>query len=319
MIKVSVIVPVYNVEDYLERCLESLVHQTLKDIEIIAIDDGSTDRSSEILAKYKKYIKIITQKNSGVATARNSGLKVAKGEYIAFVDSDDWVSPTMYEDLYNKAKSSDYDVAICKFQYADEFKSWPGVKDINHDVLNLKDKKRYMISMYPVLWNKIYKKEKINNVRFKDGVWAEDVEFLYRALSKIDTIGFIDTFEYYYFQREKSESRLFDKRVYHYIDNFNGIIQYYKKNHIYDLYKDELEYCYVRYLYATFVKRAASFEDYGEFQEAVDEALDNVKKMFPKYRKNPYFYKSLKGIYLLMFNKIIAKMVYKISRIGGQK
>ena len=149
------------------------------------------------------------------------------------------------------------------------------------------------------------------NIKFKDGVWAEDVEFLYRVITKIDTIGKVNEELYYYYQREKSESRLFDKRVYSYIDNFNGIIEYYKRNKIYDLYKNELEFCYVRYIYATFIKRAASFKNKEDYNVAVETAIKNVKEKFPKYRKNKYFYQSVKGIYLVIFNKFIAILLNK--------
>ena len=311
MTKVSVIVPVYNAEDYIEKCLDSLINQSLKDIEIIVVDDGSTDDTYKVVSKYKEKIKLIKQKNGGVASARNKGLSVAEGEYIAFVDSDDWVELDMFSKLYNKAIENDYDAVECNFKYVDDNEEWHGVIDVDTDVVSIDDKKKYFIKMFPVIWNKIYKRDKIKNIKFKDGVWAEDVEFLYRVIPNIDTIGKINEELYYYYQREKSESRLFDKRVYNYIDNFNGIIDYYKKNKIYDLYKNELEYCYVRYIYATFIKRAASFKDKDDYRIAVETAIKNVKEKFPGYRKNKYFYQSLKGIYLVVFNKIIANLLNK--------
>ena len=168
--------------------------------------------------------------------------------------------------------------------------------------------------MFPVIWNKSYKREKIKDIKFKSGVWAEDVEYLYRVLPNIESIGKVNEKLYYYYQRSVSESRLFDKRVYHYIDNFNGIIDYYKKNKIYNLYKEELEFCYVRYIYATFIKRAATFKDKSEYKKAVDEAIKNVKERFPKYRKNKYFYRSIKGVYLVLFNRFFAHLLNKKYR-----
>lgn len=309
--KVSVIVPAYNASDYIEKCLKSLINQTLEGIEIIVVDDGSTDDTYKVVSKYKDKIKLIKQKNGGVASARNKGLSVAKGEYIAFVDSDDWVELDMFSKLYNKAIENNYDAVECDFKYVDDYKEWPGVIDVDADIVTLEDKKKYFIKMFPVIWNKIYKREKIKSIKFKDGVWAEDVEFLYRVIPNIDTIGKVNEKLYYYYQREKSESRLFDKRVYNYIDNFNGIIEYYKKNKIYNLYKNELEYCYVRYVYATFIKRAASFKDKDDYKIAVETAIKNVKEKFSGYRKNKYFYQSAKGIYLLAFNKFIANLLNK--------
>ena len=115
-IKVSVIVPVYNVENYIEQALNSLLGQTLSDLEIIAVDDGSSDKSGEILdqyaQEYPQRIEVLHIQNSGAGNARNEGLKRAKGKYIGFLDSDDWVAEDMYETLYNKAEKG-YDIVVC--------------------------------------------------------------------------------------------------------------------------------------------------------------------------------------------------------------
>lgn len=114
-----------------------------------------------------------------------------------------------------------------------------------------------------------------------------------------------------YVQREGSITSSIDKRIYNYIDNWNGIIEYYKKNNLYDTYKNELEYCYVRYIYGTFIKQSAKYskEDYSI---AVMSAIENVTRYFPNYKKNKYFYKKIKGIYLLLFSKKIYRIIYLI-------
>lgn len=314
MPKVSVIVPVYNAEKYIDKCLNSLLSQTLKDIQIIVIDDGSADNTYKKLLKYKNKITIIKQKNSGVATARNKGLEVALGEYIAFVDSDDWVDKEMFYKLFSVASSNNYDVVECDFKYVDDKKQWNGVKDTLSDIITLEEKKKYFIQLFPVIWNKIYKRDIIKDIRFKNGVWAEDAEFLYRLIPRIKTIGKVNDELYYYYQRSSSDSRLFDKRVYDYINNFNGIVKYYKENNLYELYKYELEYCYVRYIYATFIKRASYFKDKKQYKKAADTAINNVKLNFPNYRKNKYFYKNIKGIYLILFNRFFALILNKINK-----
>ncbi len=118
MIKISVIVPIYNAEQYLEQCLDSIVSQTLKDIEIILIDDGSTDGSAEICKKYlsDSRVSYYHKENEGLAAARDDGMLRASGEYIGFVDSDDWLKPEMYEKMYNAAKSNDSDIVFCNCQ-----------------------------------------------------------------------------------------------------------------------------------------------------------------------------------------------------------
>ena len=313
MIKVSVIVPVYNVEKYLDRCLDSLVNQTLKEIEVIIVNDGSPDNSQKIIDKYaKKYknIKAYKKENGGLSDARNYGIKKANGKYIAFVDSDDYVSTNMYELMYNKAMQANFDMVVCNINYVYEnnnkiMKAYSNIKEDGTDIKNA------MINIYPAAWNKIFKKELFNNgIEFKKGVWFEDVEFIYRMLPRVKNIGVVNEHLNWYLQREGSITSSIDKRIFHYIDNWNGIIKYYKENNLYDEYYNELEYSYVRYLYATFIKQASKY-NFDDYMIAVDKAIENVNKHFPNYKKNKYFYKSLKGIYLLFFNKNIAKLIFK--------
>ena len=313
-VKVSVVVPVYNVEKYLDKCLNSLVKQTLKDIEIIVVNDGTKDNSQDIIDKYaKKYknIKAYKKKNGGLSSARNYGIERCAGEYIAFLDSDDYVEYDMYEKLYNKAKSEDFDVTVCNVNYIYDNYTKEVTSNLVKDIKTKEEIKKSMINIYPSVWNKLYKKELFNNdIQFKEGVWFEDVEFLYRLFPYINSIGVTSDYSINYVQREGAITKTFDERVFHYIDNFNGILNFYKENNLYEEYEKEIEYCYVRYLYATFINSASNFTDKTLYNKAVSEAKKNVKENFPNYRKNKYFYKSLKGIYLLMFNKLIAKLLY---------
>lgn len=312
MIKVSVIVPVYNVEKYLAKCLDTLVNQTLKEIEIIVVNDGSPDNSKAIIDKYaKKYknIKAYDKENGGLSDARNFGLKKATGKYIAFVDSDDYVEEDMYEKMYNKAISGNFDMVVCdlNYLYEDSDKVVRAYSNIKNDTTNIKEA---MINIYPAAWNKIYKKELFKTgIEFKKGVWFEDVEFIYRLLPYVKTIGVVSEPFNQYLQRQGSITSSIDKRIYNYIDNWNGIVKFYKENNLYNEYYKELEYSYVRYIYATFLKQASKYNK-EDYLQAVDEAIKNVKKYFPNYRKNKYFYKSIKGFYLLIFNKSIAKIMY---------
>lgn len=319
MIKVSVIVPVYNVEEYIERCLKSLVNQTLKDIEILVINDGSPDNSEDIILKYaKKYsnIKYLKKENGGLSDARNYGLKHAKGEYIAFVDSDDYVDKNMFKEMYNKAKKDSLDLTICSLDCVDDDENYlMSVNCYLNKNIYKEDIKKYMLDFYPSAWNKLYKRELFNNkVEFKKGVWYEDVEFIYRLIPYVNSIGFVNKELYHYVQREGAITKTFDKRLYNYIDNWNGIIDFYKNKKLYDEYKKELEYCYVRYLYATFVKQATNYNDKAEYNDAVDAAIKNVRSTFPKYRRNSYFYRNLKGFYLVCFNKLVSKLIYVVYR-----
>lgn len=313
--KVSIIVPVYNVENYLEKCLKSLVEQTLEDLEIIIVNDGSTDKSQKIIDKYaKKYSNIISieKENGGVSEARNLGLKKAKGEYIGFLDSDDWVDKNMYKKLYQKAKSEDFDIVACDTYavYPDKLEKISS--NIRHDNVSNKE---LMIDAYAVIWNKIYKKDLIKGITFKKGMnFCEDVEFLYMVYSKVKKVGVIHEPLHNYLQREGSLTYVYDKKLYKLIEAMDDIIEYYKKNKIFEEYKDELEYTYARYLYATFLKRIAKTKNKEEFKKAVNIVIEKVNKEFPNYKKNSYL-KELKpkNLYIKNFNKLLSKMVFIVS------
>ena len=318
--KVSVIVPVYNVYPYLDKCLNSLVGQTLKDIEIIVVNDGSSDNSLEIVNKYKKYcsnIKVFSKDNSGLSDTRNFGIKHATGEYLAFVDGDDYVNSEMYEKMYEKAKTGDYDIVTSDINYVYPDKEEKLITDPRKDTSKIK---KLFIAFYPTVCTKIFKRELFtnNHLEFKSGVWYEDVEFMYRLLPYIKKVGKVDEAFYNYVQREKSITSTISPKVYDYVNNFNGLVEYYKNYNYYEKYYKELEYAYVRYVYATFIKTSLGYQ-YNEYLKAVEFAIKNVKKQFPKYRKNIYFYRSFKGLYLVLFNKTLAKLLYRMRGSKNEK
>ncbi|MBQ2946740.1 MAG: O-antigen ligase family protein [Bacilli bacterium] len=326
-LKLSVIVPVYNVENYLETCLDSLINQTITNYEIIVVNDGSLDSSQSIIDKYQKLypdkIKSYIKENGGLSDARNYGLKYAKGEYIAFLDSDDYVEYNMYELMYNKAVSQNFDVVACnvKYVYENENKTFLCNSKIYSDLFEEKEIKKLMLDIYPAVWNKIYKREKFQKFKFKKNAWFEDVEYLYRIFPYISSMGTIDKALINYKQREGAITKTFDERLLHQISNWNGIVEYYKKNNLLEKYEKEIEYCYVRYLYATLVSHSLNYNNYDFFKKVLDECDKNVKENFPNYRKNKYLYTNgLKGLYLLFYNKKIIKKLYKYKhKNGGNK
>lgn len=211
MIKVSIIVPVYNVEDYLKKCLVSLANQTLDNIEIIAINDGSTDNSLEILYEFeKKYnnIIIINKENGGQSSARNLGLKHAKGEYIGFVDSDDFIDENMFFELYKIAKIYGLDIAHCNYI------NWYGEsssKNYPYDFLNketevMSGKKYFQLDPSVSVCDKIFKRsflEKIN-FKFENGIYAEDALLLPQVFYYARRVKYINKYLYYYRRRNAS-------------------------------------------------------------------------------------------------------------------
>lgn len=211
MVKVSITVPVYNVEKYLEKCLDSLIGQTLKDIEIICINDGSTDNSLSILEKYAKKdsrIKIINQENQGIANTRNKSIKLAQGEYIGFVDSDDWLSLDFFEKLYNAALKYKADIAAAGIIRATDKHEKMFLEFKKETVTNNTDKK-FEICDIPdksYVCNKIYKLSKIRyfGLKFKNDVTYEDIIFTPEAVHKLGTLVTVPHTYYFYYKRQGS-------------------------------------------------------------------------------------------------------------------
>lgn len=240
-ITVSIIVPVYNVEKYLARCLDSIINQTLKSIEIICINDGSTDNSAEILDKYAQKdnrIKIITQKNAGLSAARNAGMKIVKGEYIGFVDSDDWVDNDYFEKLYNAAKNNDCDIAVSDFIRRHK-KSQKKRLNLSEEKVFEKPEDKYLICKTyreGCVWNKIYKTELLMTIdlKFVPGMFYEDRDFTARSLFYSKKLITVPNTYYNYFVNTKSivkkgGNKLKDE---HYILVRQQVLQFIKEHNI---------------------------------------------------------------------------------------
>lgn len=238
---ISIIVPVYNGENYIERCLDSLINQTYIHIEIIAVDDGSRDNSLNILRKYEeKYsnIKIISKKNGGVSSARNMGLKSAIGKYVAFVDADDYCEKEMYKNMINLAIKSDYDM-ICSGYYIDSYdgKKISEIKSeriiLGHDEREKSEILHKACISYCV--GKLFKREIIenNNIKFNEKLsMGEDALFTCEYLCNINTIALINK-AYYHYIRANSQS-LSTK----YVNNIDVFI---------DSVWEKLDYLYEKY------------------------------------------------------------------------
>lgn len=199
MPKISVIIPVYNVEKYLRECLDSIVNQTLKDIEIICVDDGSTDKSLEILQEYKRKddrFVILQQRHSGAGAARNHGIKLAEGKYIQFLDSDDYFEPTLLEELYTRAESFDSDLTVCSSRKVDDNGNITETRSPNfpinidkvpmEQVFNRQDfKDEIFCLLIPVVWNKLIKKSFLEekHLEFPQLTIYEDIAFMHSVVA----------------------------------------------------------------------------------------------------------------------------------------
>ena len=310
MKSVSVIVPFYNVEHYIEKCLETLVNQTLEDIEIILVNDGSQDRSVDVVKKfleqYPDKITYLEKENGGLSDARNYALPYAKGEYIAFLDSDDYVEKTMYKDMYELAKKEDSDMVECNFywEYPDKKKEDIGV------VYN--GKKEMLEKVRVVAWNKLIKKEVLekSKVTFPKGYRYEDVEFTYKLIPYLDKVSFLKKPCVHYIQRDGSISNNQNERNKEIFDVLEHVIDFYKENDLYNEYKYELEYVYVRYAFCSSLLRIVKIKDENVQRKLLDLTWEKVNTTFPEWKQNPVLKskKDLKSIYLKTINKFTFEM-----------
>lgn len=208
---VSVIIPAYNIKEYLVRCVDSVLNQTYQNIEIILVDDGSTDdtpRLCDIYSEKNTNIKVIHKSNGGLSDARNHGIDIAKGEYLMFVDSDDWIAPNMVEELYLYCKRNSLKLTVCECIYVYEDGNI-GKRNLSGEEFILDKKKAFEMLLQDRkfrtnAWNKIYHKSLWENIRFPYGKKYEDVHIMHEIYDKCDKIGFIDSGFYYYFQRKGS-------------------------------------------------------------------------------------------------------------------
>ena len=294
MVKVSVIVPVYNVEKYIDKCLNSLVNQTLKEIEIIVVNDGTKDNSQEIVDKYvKKYPKIVKsyiKENGGLSSARNYGLDYATGEYIGFVDSDDWVELDMYEKMYFQAIESESDIVVCDVVNVYE----NGSSIYLNSNFNYSDDvfKNYIISP-PMACTRLYKKYLFDKVRFKEGILYEDLNLTPGLVKYAKKISFVKNGFYNYLQRTGSimNQDEFNLKL---LDIFDVLDNNY--NILHEEYPDEVEYLYITHLLRTASLRFVSYKGSKNYLKKINFIM---KSKFPNWKKNTYYKKSSKKLKLI--------------------
>ena len=303
-VKVSIIVPVYNVEKYIKKCLDSLVRQTLKEIEIIVVNDGSPDNSQKIIDKYvKKYpnkVKSYIQKNGGQGSARNFGLTKATGEYVGYVDSDDFVELDMYERMYNKAKEEKSDIIVCGSYNVNEITA---LKETDLDKMIFDDMKQNAFFGRMAVWNKIYKKELLtkNNLEFRSKIWYEDVDFTLKALSYAKKITYVNKPFYNYLIREGStmNNSNIDRNL-EILEAFDCIL----KNKKIKIDKDIIEFLAIDNIYISAVVRIIRAKANRKKKiEIINKLINYVSNNFPDFRNNKYINTLSKN------RKIIYKMI----------
>lgn len=310
MKKVSVIVPVYNTENYLFRCLDSLVHQSLEEIEIIVVNDGSLDNAWVLMEEYKREypekIILVDKENGGLSDARNAGLAIAQGEFIGFVDSDDFCEPQTYEVAYQKAIENQSDIVFWDFYWV--FDS--GKKDIHKGLSNVSTDhicKDYLLSD-PSACNKLFRRTLIENhkIRFPLSLWYEDLATTLALVKYTDNISYINQPLYNYYQRDES---IMQQTTFHpksldiikAMENIQLALQNSK-------YLSEVEYLSsFQLLYLTSL-RLLKFHAY----EAIESCVKALDSTFPNWKQNEYYVK--KPSAYRMYCNFIAKKQYRRAR-----
>lgn len=308
-IKFSLIVPVYNIENYIEKCIDSILKQTYNNFELIIVNDGSTDSSLNKISRFTDdRIKILNKENGGLSSARNYGLKYVTGDYIWFVDGDDYISENALQDFYAILNKDKFDIIM--------FKSYIE-KNGNITI----PKERYFNNtgtkciLSPVsAWSKIFNTAFFieNNFNFIDGRIYEDLEVIPFIISKTDSIFFLDKPEYYYVQREGSimnSNKSFkgnrdDKFVV--LDN---LINKFKQNNTFEQYKNELEYLIIRHLVLVFSTEILIFPQ-KIYKQRCEKVLSYLKDYNVKWEKNIYLKES--PITSRVFVKLFKYKRYKI-------
>ena len=297
MAKVSVIVPVYNTEKYLRKCIDSLLNQTLKDLEIIIVNDSSPDNSQEIIdeyvTKFPNKIKSIIKENGGQGSARNLGLEASSGEYIGYVDSDDFVDIHMYEDMLNQAIKDNSDIVDVGFYIYSE-----SGKVIKEDIYisertptNLNETKQLLFDKTAVT-NKLYRASllKDNNIKFREKKWYEDFDFVIKTICYAKKVSIIPKSYYYYLLRQGSTMNNSNaERNLEILEAMDEILKFFKEQNIYSEYIEELEFLAVFHIYLpTNVRIIRSNVTWAKKHEIIHKINSYMDSNFSNYKKNKY-------------------------------
>lgn len=292
MVKVSVIVPAYNVENYIEACLNGIVNQTLKEIEIIIINDGSTDRTKEKIEKYQKQypnsIRVINKENEGQGKARNMGIEYAYGEFITFVDADDTIDENMLEKMYKEAIAKQADVVVCDYDEIME-KETIRKKAIPQKTEDLK--KDYIVSVAGPC-NKLIRTNLLKkyHLRFCETGIYEDIAMIPLIGVYANKICYLEEPYYHYYIRQGSTMRQkeFNEKLLSIYTVMETLEKGFRQSNRYEEFKEELEYIYIRHLLYAGTGR---FLEYEEGIKQVPKIVSIMKNQYPNWRKNPYYKK----------------------------
>ena len=300
--KISVIVPVYNTEKYLSKCLDSILNQTLTDIEVIIVNDGSTDNSQQIIEDFVKKdtrISFIVKENGGLSDARNVGIEASIGMFLAFIDSDDYIDPIMFQTMFDLAEKHQSEIVMCDLVKVDEngneFRDLPQSPQLPDKII-LKENFTIFGEMSCFACNKIFKKSLFNQHKFKKGIHFEDIELIPKLILNSTIISKVNQPFYKYFERQDSITKTHTAKGLDMFFAVNEVSDYFKLSN-YNTFAVELERFQILQGYYSYLAYVAYVKD----KVLKDEMIFELKNFLKKYnisKKSLKNYKRFKENYL---------------------
>ncbi|KQC11224.1 MAG: hypothetical protein APR62_10305 [Smithella sp. SDB] len=323
---ISVIIPVYNISKYLERCVNSIIKQSYKNLEIMLVDDGSTDNSGEICDIYKekdKRIRVIHKINGGLSSARNAGLFVIKGEYVGFVDGDDFIDEYMYETLLKAMLDNDADVVQTGYHHADEHGRIADTRTFREAKYNNLADMFYAFfeeqNIHVGVWSKLYKSKIFRNVRFLEGHVFEDYAILPNILNECEKCIVINGAFYNYAHNPESISR---NKVSLNVINSRFAVPMYVLESIENIDIKYIGYAY-NYICISSIRGYNKIKETDKInrktkEECVNKLIDQYKNYFKLYREDAFFkrqklFKKIK-LYVFLINPYFSRLIFYVSK-----
>ena len=312
MADISIIVPIYNAEKYLNKCIDSLVNQTKKELEFILVNDGSTDSSEDIIKSYKdKRIKYFKNKNQGIGKTRNFGIDKATGKYLMFLDSDDYLDINACEKLYNKAIKEKSDLVVFDFYRVED--TLKEVTINNFKSSSLKENPNLLLDINLGPCNKLIKRELIdkNNTRFNEELKYEDTPFVTEIIKNANKISKLNEYLHYYVIHSNSETTVRDERVFDIIKIIDIIRNQYKD----EKYMEDIVNKLTVRTFTNYTIQQRVQKDIKVGMKFIDEAFSYMKKNIPNYKNNKYY--ETRGILrrTVEKNKFITKVYCSIYNL----
>lgn len=314
MAEVTIIIPVYNAGKYINECLSSLYNQTLKNLEVLVINDGSTDDTESNVISFKEShpdfnLILITVENGGAAKARNIGIRKATSRYIGFIDADDTVDRRMFEEMLLAAVNYDADIVSCDFY-------WQYVKKKKRQYLrNLNNPKDLFFGAWAAPWNKLYRKSMLlnNDIYFTEGYTYEDTSFYLKYIPYCKNIihiskPFVNWRQY----NASTMGRNQDKRISQIFPVLEESIEFYKQNNMYCQYQRELEYFCVKLLWGSSMYRICQVHGKHDRRRYINMTFSWLNLFFPDWKQNYYLKKGIRGIYIRSLTPFTADLYSRI-------